>query len=106
MLLGVLAFALETYNVYQTFSIYHDNLIVSVPIKNSDAVINGEYLTIKNQAYKYRVREISDIKYENFQNYQDYIIDVDKKLQNNEVVEITFYYNKQKMIQKIIDIIF
>lgn len=102
----ILSFFIKTYSSYRIKGVYQDDLIVSVPLENSDAVNKGEYLTINQQRYSYNIKSISEIQVLNYINYQDYIISVDKIFKKNEVIEITFYYKKQRIIQKIIDIIF
>ncbi|MBE6155152.1 MAG: hypothetical protein E7164_00135 [Firmicutes bacterium] len=106
LLVFVLMFVIYTYSSYHTMGIYNDGLIVSVPLKNSDVVIKGNYLMIENRNYEYEVLEISDIQAENYINYQDLRININEKFKENQVVEITFYYNKQRLIKKIVQFIF
>jgi len=101
-----LSIFLQTYTSYSVRGIYQDYLIVSVPISNSDAVNNGNYLMIDKQRYYYKVKKISELKNLNYINYQDYYIEINKTFKENEVVEITFYYKKQRIIQKILNFIF
>lgn len=102
----ILSFILKTYDTYHTLGIYQDELVVSIPLENSDAVNNGYYLTINNQDYKYQINKVSEMQAINYNNYQDYYLNINKTFQQNEVVEITFYYNKEKLIEKIMKIIF
>lgn len=101
-----LSFFLQTYTSYYVRGIYQDYLIIEVPIENSDAVNKGEYLVIDDKIYSYKIAKTSELKNSNYINYQEYYINIDQIFRENEIVEITFYYNKQRMIQKIIDIIF
>lgn len=50
--------------------------------------------------------DISELKASDYINYQTYHIKSSKKFDVNEVVEVTFYYNKQRIITKIIELIF
>lgn len=108
IILILLLTVLETYDTWKTLGVNKDGKITtSIPIENSDAVTGGEYIVIDNQNYQYKVLEISEFLVDNYINYQNYVIKVDDVLfKENEVIEMTFYYNKQKIIQKIIDIIF
>ena len=102
----ILSFFLQTYTSYNVNGIYRDCLIVSVPIENSDAVQKGEYLTIDGINYSYKIIKISELMVSDYINYQEYYIRIDKNFRQNEVINITFYYNKQRIIKKIIEIIF
>lgn len=102
----ILSFLLETYDVYTNNAIYNDYLLISVPIENSDAVINGEYVIINNKKYTYKVMEISELKVNSYQNYQDYKLWINTEFKQNEVLKITFYYDKEKIYKKIVDVIF
>ena len=106
LLVLFLAFSLNTYTSYYTYGIYQNRLIVKVPVVNSDAVKKGEYLTINQHKYKYKIDEISELKNYDDINYQEYKLLINDEFSLNEVVKITFYYNKKTIIQKIIDIIF
>lgn len=80
-----------------------DNLLVTVPISYSDTIHNA-ILKIKNQQYEYTVTNISELLYDaNSQtNYQIYTIHIAKKYLPNEMVKVTFYYNQEKIIKKLI----
>ena len=97
----------KVYSSYKTYGIYLDNhFYVDVPTFNSDAVKKGEYVKIEDKKYAIEIDEISDLQNMNNINYQTYSLKAYKEYQNKEVVEITFYYNKQRIIQKIIKLIF
>jgi len=104
----ILLSVIFTYSSFKILGIYNDDqIVISVPVENSDSVKNGTYLMIDNVKYDYRIIDISPIKEMNYVNYQDYNLKInDVSLKENEVVEITFHYNKQRIIKKIIDIIF
>ena len=107
MITLLLSIFIKTYTSYQTLGIYMQGVIVvSVPIENSDAVNNGDYLTINGKQFKYKIEDISELQVVNFNNYQDYYININKNFRNNEVVKITFYYDKQIVLKKIMEIIF
>ena len=103
----VISFNTKAYSSYKTYGIYLDNhLYVDIPIDNSDAVKKGIYLKIDDQKYDIEIEEISDLQVEGNINYQTYSLKSFTEYKNNQVVEITFYYNKQRMIKKIINLIF
>ena len=104
IVLLILSFKISIYNTYKTYAISKDNLIiVSVPIYQNYSVKNGKYLKINNQNYLYEIIKINDID-NNFN--QEYVIKTNYNLVEKEYLEITFFYNKEKVIKKIIDIIF
>ncbi len=103
----VISFRLKAYSSFKTYGVFIDNhLYVDIPIDNSDAVNKGTYLKIDDYKYDFKIEEISDLQVEGSINYQTYSLKIMKEYQNNQVVEITFYYDKQRIIRKIIDIIF
>ena len=61
---------------------------------------------VKNEEYSFKINSISNLLSENYQNYQIYTLKTNINLKENEVVKITFYYNKEKIIKKIFKIIF
>ena len=103
----VISCQIKAYSSFKTYGIYIDNhLYIDIPINNSDAVQKGEYLKIDDEKYAIEIEEISDLQVEGSINYQTYSLKSFKEFKNNEVVEITFYYNKQRIIKKIIKLIF
>jgi hypothetical protein len=98
---------ITTYNVYNTKALFINNsIILNVELGNSDIINNSSYLKIDNKKYNYTIKSISDIKVDNFINYQEFQIEVNNCFIENQVLDITFYYKKEKIIKKIIDIIF
>ena len=104
----ILACALFTYDRYTTYGVVKNNIIaINSSANNSDAVIKGDYLLINNKKYIYKILTISDLQEEDYVNYQIFNIDIQaNNFLENQVLTITFYYNKQRIIQKIINIIF
>lgn len=103
----IVTFKTKAYSSYKTYGVYlNSQLYVDIPITNSDAVNKGEYIKIDNQKYDIVIREISGLQTQGNINYQTYSLKAFKEYKNNQIVEITFYYNKQRIITKIMDIIF
>lgn len=104
---SIISLQIKTYSSYKTYGIYLDNhLYVDIPLDNSDVVTKGNYIKIDNHKYDLNIEEISDLQVNGVINYQTYSLNIAKKFKDNEVVEVTFYYNKQRIMQKIIHIIF
>ena len=107
LILLIVASNIEVFDEYNTYGISLDNnLLIDVPINNSDSVNKGNYLMINNLKYNYKIINISQVQISNMINYQTFELKIDKKFKNNELVKVTFYYKKEKMIKKIIRIIF
>jgi len=107
LVLAIVSFNISIYDEYNTVGIANDKGIsLDIPLTNSDAINKGKYLKISHQKYHYKIESISGIEVINYTNYQNYQIRIDESFKENEVLKITFYYHKQKMIKKIINIIF
>ena len=107
MIIFMITNIITTYNVYNTKALFINNsIILNVELGNSDIINNSSYLKIDNKKYNYKIKSISDIKVDNFINYQEIQIDVSNSFIENQVLDITFYYKEEKIIKKIIDIIF
>ncbi len=80
------------------------NLVLAVPIDYSDTLTKGAVLNINKTNYNYNIESVSELLYDEVRqiNYQNFIITIDKKYPLNEIVKVTFYYNKEKIIQKVI----
>ena len=103
----ILSCFLFTYDKYTTIGIWqNDSIIIDIPVNNSDAVVKGKFIKIDKTNYLYNIKSISKLEKDNYLNYQTYEIDVSQKFLNNQIINITFYYRKQRIIQKIIKIIF
>ena len=103
----ILGFSLESYDKYMTYAVYNENnLQISVPINKTNNVINSDYILIDKQKYSFSINYISNIEVENMVNYQNIYLNNGEKYLDNQVLKITFYYNKQRIIKKIINVIF
>lgn len=103
----IIAFKKEAYDTFHTYAIFNDNTLeVNIPIENSDAV-EESFFKISNQEFSTKVLEIGDFNEVNKINYQTYFLEfINDKYQNKKILEMTFYYNKQRIIKKIMKIIF
>ena len=81
-------------------------LKVDISIKNSDSITHSRYLLINNKKYTYKIKNISKIYETNQDYYQTYSLTINKKIRENEVVDITLLSKKERIIKKIIDTIF
>ena len=84
-----------------------DNLIVAVPVTYSDTFKTGESIALGKETYHYSITSISEMQVDLTQqlNYQNFSIKIDKKYPQNQILKITLYYNKEKIIKKVIKLI-
>lgn len=104
LLILVIALNIEVYDVYNTYAIYkNDNLILNMPITYSDTIKNAKYLKIDDEKHEFHILYISEILLDtsSMTNYQEVVISSDLKLTTNTLVNISIYYNKEKVIEKI-----
>lgn len=95
----------KCYSSYVTYAKESGKLLeISLPLENSD-VVKGNKIKINNDIYDYKVIEISPLYEQNYVNYQNYKIKVNKSFKENEVLNVTFYFKKQRIIQKIFEVI-
>lgn len=86
------------------YAIYLDGyLYINVDINNSDIINRGKYLKINDDKFEYKIAQISELQLDeiNSINYQTYKIPFDKQLINNEVKQITIYYDDNYLYKKI-----
>ena len=96
-----------SYDSLNVNALYNEYMIVNVPINNSDEVINGNLLLINNHKYSYEILEISSPYINNNIYYQNINLKViDYSGINNQVCNITFLYNKERIMTKVIKKIF
>ena len=84
-----------------------NNLVVAFPIVYSDILNEDTMLSINQKNYDYQILQISDLMYDDIRqiNYQNYIFQISKKYPLNKIVNVTFYYNKEKIFRKVIKFI-
>lgn len=84
-----------------------ENLLVSVPVTNSDTFTKTPVLKINNKRISYTITAISELEYDATSqlNYQIYTIQVSEKYPLNSIVKLSFYYDQEKIYKKVIKFI-
>lgn len=84
-----------------------NNLVVAFPTVYSDILNEDTILSINQKNYDYQILQISDLMYDDIRqiNYQNYIFQISEKYPLNKIVNVTFYYNKEKIFRKVIKFI-
>lgn len=99
---------IKVYDVYNTYAIYQNShLILNIPINYSDTIINAEYFKIDDEKYEFEVLSVSEILVDTnaMINYQEVIISYDKVMPENTIVNVSIYYDQEKVLEKIKNLI-
>lgn len=94
----------EVYDVYNCYGyIINKNLMVNIPIDNPDTINKLEYIKVNDVKYDKNIINISPILLDqaSLTNYQEITMDIAKNYAENQVLKVTFYYNKEKVLKKI-----
>lgn len=104
IILLVLSLTITSSDKIKVNYIYNNNLYtITVPIENSDNVINADYLLLNNTKYSFNVHSIENDIVNNIQIME---IEVNSKKIDNQVGTIIFSFNQEKIIKKIIKLFF
>lgn len=101
---GLIIINIEIYDVYNTYAYYKEgNIVLNIPINYSDTILNGEYFKIDDEKSDLEVLYVSDILIDTdtLVNYQEVIIASSKNYPENLIINISIYYNKEKVLDKI-----
>ena len=99
---------IKVYDVYNTYAIYQNNhLILNIPINYSDTITNAEYFKIDDEKYEFEVLSVSEILVDTnaMINYQEVIVSYDKVMPENTIVNVSIYYDREKVLEKIKNLI-
>lgn len=101
------AYNKKTYDVFTTYLIYENNtILINASINNSDAVEKGKFIKVDNKYYNYKIDSKSEMLINNESNYYEYkLIIKNLNFKYNEIKQVTFYYNYEKLLKKIAKII-
>ena len=101
---GLIIINIEIYDVYNTYAYYKEgNIVLNIPINYSDTILNGEYFKIDAEKSDLEVLYVSDILIDTdtLVNYQEVIVASSKNYPENLIINISIYYNKEKVLDKI-----
>ena len=105
IIVGILVILnVEIYDVYNTYAYYREgNMVLNIPINYSDTILNGEYFKIDDEKVDLEVLYVSDIliNTDTLVNYQEIIVSSAKDYPENLIININIYYNKEKVFDKI-----
>ncbi len=104
ILLLVLSLTLERSDKLKVKYVYSNNLFtITVPIENSDNIIAADYLLLDNKKYKFNINNIEN---DLINNYQIIDVEIQTTKIDNQVGTIIFSFNKEKILKKVIKLLF
>ena len=105
IIVGILVILnVEIYDVYNTYAYYREgNMVLNIPINYSDTILNGKYFKIDDEKVDLEVLYVSDIliNTDTLVNYQEIIVSSKNDYPENLIINISIYYNKEKVLDKI-----
>lgn len=80
-----------------------DEIIIPIILDNTKVIEKSDFLKIDDKKYNFEILEYGEIYNDGDVNIQDIIINsnISKKLEN-QVFELTFYYDEELLIKKIV----
>ena len=106
IIIFLLLLNMNFYDVYNTKRyITNNNLILNIPYNYSDTIANGKYLKINNIKYNLKIITVNSPSVDINSNliYQEIMVKLDENLiyNDNTVLNVSIYYNKEKLLDKI-----
>lgn len=105
IIVGILVILnVEIYDVYNTYAYNREgNMVLNIPINYSDTILNGKYFKIDDEKVDLEVLYVSDIliNTDTLVNYQEIIVASKNDYPENLIINISIYYNKEKVLDKI-----
>lgn len=106
IIIFLLLLNMNFYDVYNTKGyITNNNLILNIPYNYSDTIANGKYLKINNIKYNLKIITVNSPSVDINSNliYQEIVVKLDENLiyNDNTVLNVSIYYNKEKLLDKI-----
>lgn len=95
--------------VYKTYAYISDGyLVVNVSIDEPLVISELEYIKVDKKNYNAKVSQVSEVilDKENMFNYETIYLESNYKYKENQVFEISLFYNKEKGYQKLKKILF
>lgn len=101
----IIIFPKKITDVYNTYGyIYNHKLIVNIPIDNPDTISKLKYIRVNDIKYdKNAIINISDVLIDQLTltNYQEITLSLSKEYQENQILNVSFYFNEEKVLKKL-----
>lgn len=107
VLLSFISYKVMAYNNLESSGIYKEGFVeVTLTVDSIETIKNGDFLKIDNIKYYYEIINFGEISsYENIY-FQSVYIKIEKEFYENEIVEFNIFYDKERIIKKVINLIF
>lgn len=101
----IYALSIKKYSKFETKAILINNeIIIPTVLENVNLIEKSEYFKLDSNKYTFKIKEYGKIYNNKEINLQDLTIssNIDKKLEN-QIFNITFYYDNELIIKKIVE---
>ncbi|MBQ6686974.1 MAG: hypothetical protein IJN03_00435 [Bacilli bacterium] len=98
----------KTYDSFKVSGIIHNTKIVITVFPNDiNDIVKSDFFKVNKEKYKFSVESISEVEYDVNSNsfYQKVTLSTSGNFLDNEIVDLTFYKNKQRIINKVINLL-
>ncbi|MEG0794424.1 MAG: hypothetical protein RSG95_01375 [Bacilli bacterium] len=96
----------KIYDKFNTYGVYKNGaIILNVEMEYSDTLFENNILKINKKEVDYEIVSLSDLLFDKNINYQEVILKTKETYQENKILNLTFYYNKEKIFKKIINLV-
>ena len=100
----ILSFNIKIYSKLKVkATLLEDKIVFPMILDNIEKIEKSTFLKLADKKYNFKILEYGKIYNDGNVNIQDIVIDskINKKFEN-QIFELTFYYDEEKMIKKII----
>ena len=100
----ILSFNIKIYSKLKVkATLLEDKVVVPIILDNVDKIEKSTFITLDDKKYNFKILEYGKIYNDGNVSIQDVVIDskISKKLEN-QIFELTFYYDEEKIIKKIV----
>lgn len=100
----ILSFNIKIYSKLKVkTTLLEDKIVVPMILDNVDKIEKSTFLKLNDKKYNFKILEYGEIYNNGNLNIQDIVIDskINKKFEN-QIFELTFYYDEEKIIKKIV----
>lgn len=100
----ILSFNIKIYSKLKVkATLLEDKIVVPMILDNVDKIEKSTFLKLDDKKYNFKILEYGEIYNDGNVNIQDVVIEskIDKKLKN-QIFELTFYFDEEKIIKKIV----
>ena len=100
----ILSFNIKIYSKLKVkATLLEDKVVVPMILDNVDKIEKSTFLKLADKKYNFKILEYGKIYNNGNLNIQDIVIDskINKKFEN-QIFKLTFYYDEEKMIKKIV----